>query len=121
MKFNLSGADAPRLAPHNLVISGHHYFSDKTTPFFDLDTPNAQLGHVGVGKNGSEPAPANAPKGQQGEAAVAWLKLTAKPNWPPAACRRSTASAPPAATPRPRARGCLLTLRCSMLRSTSPV
>jgi hypothetical protein len=79
MKFNLSGGEAPRLAPHNLVISGHHYF-DKSTPFFDLDTPYAQLGHIGAGKNGSEPAPANAPKGQQSEAAVPWLKLTAKPN-----------------------------------------
>lgn len=88
MKLNLPGGPpgppAPgkepgRLAPHNLAPSGKHYFTDKTTPFFDLNTPGAEVGYVGLAKNASEPAPANAPKGQQGEPAVPWLKLVARP------------------------------------------
>ncbi|EJT71589.1 malate dehydrogenase [Gaeumannomyces tritici R3-111a-1] len=79
--FNLTGEELDqKIAPSNLAISGHHYFTpDATVPFFDLDVPGQQLGRVSVGKNASEPAPADAPRGQQGEAAVAWLKLTAKP------------------------------------------
>jgi hypothetical protein len=67
-----------RLAPGNYVISGHHYFTDSTTPFFNLDTDNLKLGTIPCAKNAAVAAPANAPKGQLGEKAVPWLKLTAK-------------------------------------------
>lgn len=67
-----------RLAPGNYMISGHHYFLNTKTPFFNLDTTNGQLGEVPAGKNASVAAPADAVKGQGGEDAVAWLKLTAK-------------------------------------------
>lgn len=68
-----------RLAPGNAMISGHHFFTTTTTPFFNLDTTNfGQLGEAACAKNASVAAPADAAKGQGGEAAVPWLKLTAK-------------------------------------------
>jgi hypothetical protein len=63
------------MAPSNLVVSGVHYFTGLTTPFFNLDTASAKLGQAPTAKNASTNAPANAPKGQHGEAAVTWLKL----------------------------------------------
>ena len=77
MHFDLSTVDQ-RLGPSNMAISGHHYFTNLTTPFFDLDTPAGQLGEIPCAKNNSSPAPTDAPKGQSGEAAVAWLKLLAR-------------------------------------------
>lgn len=68
-----------RLAPSQLVVSGRHFFRDPTTPFFDLDAqPADQIGTAPTAKNNTEPAPAEAPRGQKGEAAVPWLKLLAK-------------------------------------------
>lgn len=92
MSFNLSssgGADdtpsnlvpastGDRLAPGNYMISGHHFFRDSTTPFFNLDTDNWALGEAPCAKNATVDAPAGAATGQQGEKAVAWLKLTAR-------------------------------------------
>lgn len=67
-----------RLAPGNYVISGHHYFVDSTTPYFTLDTDTLKLGTIPCAKDAAVPAPADAPKGQLGEKAVPWLKLSAK-------------------------------------------
>lgn len=67
-----------RLAPGNYMISGHHYFLDASTPFFNLDTDNWELGEVPASKNATVSAPADAGKGQDGSKAVAWLKLQAK-------------------------------------------
>ena len=67
-----------KLAPGNYVISGHHYFTDNTTPFFTLDTDNLKLGVIPCSKKAAVAAPADAPAGQQGEKAVPWLKLSAK-------------------------------------------
>ncbi|KAJ4425298.1 hypothetical protein N0V82_000108 [Gnomoniopsis sp. IMI 355080] len=86
MAFNLSESDVypnnlvpastnSRLAPGNYMISGHHYFLSTTTPYFNLDTENWQLGAAPCSKNATENAPADAPTGQNGEKAVAWLKL----------------------------------------------
>lgn len=86
LAFNLTESDAytsnlvpantnTRLAPGNYMISGHHYFLTTTTPFFNLDTDNWQLGAAPCSKNATENAPADAPAGQNGEKAVAWLKL----------------------------------------------
>lgn len=67
-----------RLAPGNYVISGHHYFVDSTTPYFTLDTDTLKLGVIPCSKKAAVSAPADAAKGQLGESAVPWLKLTAK-------------------------------------------
>lgn len=86
LAFNLSASDAytsnlvpastdSRMAPGNYMISGHHFFPTTTTPFFDLDTDNWQLGAAPCSKNATQPAPATAAVGQGGEKAVAWLKL----------------------------------------------
>ena len=57
-----------------------HFFTDATTALFKLDVaPALQLGELPCSKNGSVAAPVDAPKGLQGEGAVAWLKLNAKP------------------------------------------
>ncbi|TVY78128.1 hypothetical protein LSUE1_G004645 [Lachnellula suecica] len=78
--MNLTSDDQTTLAPANLAISGHHYFSNLTTPLFNLDTTAMQLGVAPCAKNNSVSAPTNAIKGQanQGNGAVAWLKLTAR-------------------------------------------
>ncbi|KAB5575915.1 hypothetical protein GE09DRAFT_1215654 [Coniochaeta sp. 2T2.1] len=77
IQFNLT--DVPKMPPSNLVVSGIHYFTTATTPFFNLDIGAEKLGQANTAKNASVPAPADAPKGQGGEAAVAWLKLNTKP------------------------------------------
>ncbi|CAM1510244.1 Fc.00g005790.m01.CDS01 [Cosmosporella sp. VM-42] len=74
--FNLTGTN--QLGPSMLPISGHHYFTNATTPFFDLRTKALDVGEAPCAKNNSIPAPANAAVGQLGEAAVPWLKLTTR-------------------------------------------
>ncbi|RYP25782.1 hypothetical protein DL767_008288 [Monosporascus sp. MG133] len=69
---------AQRMGPADLAISGTHYFTDATTPFFNLDTPRAALGEAGCAKEEATPAPADAPAGQDGEPAVAWLRLSTR-------------------------------------------
>lgn len=61
-------------------MSGHHYFLDSTTPFFNMDTDLHQYGTGSFKKVNTSTAPTNAPLGQngQGYGAVAWLKLDAK-------------------------------------------
>ncbi|KAK3678803.1 hypothetical protein LTR78_001256 [Recurvomyces mirabilis] len=61
-------------------MSGHHYFLDATTPFFNMDTALHQYGTGAFKKTGSAAAPSDAMVGQnnQGNGAVAWLKLDAK-------------------------------------------
>jgi hypothetical protein len=77
LQFNLTTANQASLSPSNLLISGHHYFSNLTTPSFNLDTTAMNLGFAPCAKNSSVPAPAGAPVGQGGTGygAVAWLKL----------------------------------------------
>ncbi|MCJ1256191.1 hypothetical protein MMC24_004011 [Lignoscripta atroalba] len=57
----------------NLVLSGYHYFSSGTTPVFNLNSPNGQLGVTSAKKVTSSPAPSTADRGQYGT--VPWLKL----------------------------------------------
>jgi hypothetical protein len=66
--------------PFDLVVTGFHYFIDKITPFFTLDTSSIQLGHAACTKNASMPAPAGSPVGQGnvGFGAVPWLQLLTK-------------------------------------------
>lgn len=58
---------------------GKHFFTTTTTPTFDLTSVGQKF--YGM-KSGSTPAPANAPKGPGGEAAVAWLYLTQNAGYP---------------------------------------
>ncbi|KAI3400218.1 hypothetical protein diail_4103 [Diaporthe ilicicola] len=67
-----------RLAPGNYVISGHHFFTNATTPFFTLDTDTLKLGTIPCSKNAAVNAPDGSPTGQTGDKAVPWLKLTAR-------------------------------------------
>ncbi|RKU44896.1 hypothetical protein DL546_001114 [Coniochaeta pulveracea] len=81
MQFNLTAAGQEKIrtmVPGNMAISGEHFFTNPTTPFFDLNQGNIPLGSAPCAKNNSSPAPADAPKGQGGEAAVPWLKLLTK-------------------------------------------
>jgi hypothetical protein len=79
LQFNLTSDAQSTLTPSNLAISGHHLFTNTTTPFFNLDA-SMQLGVAPCAKNNSINAPTDAPKGQydQGFGAVPWLKLTTR-------------------------------------------
>ena len=61
-------------------MSGHHYFLDATTPYFNLDTTLHSYGNGAFKKSNSSAAPADAPLGPygSGNGSVAWLKLDAK-------------------------------------------
>jgi hypothetical protein len=77
LQFNLTGDEVAlrRLGPTNLAISGHHFFTNTTTPFFSLDTTDLKLGQAACSKNNTLAAPADSAQGQGGELAVPWLKL----------------------------------------------
>lgn len=61
-------------------LSGHHYFLDSTTPFFNMDTSAHDYGTGAFKKTNTSNAPDDAILGQygQGNGSVAWLKLDAK-------------------------------------------
>lgn len=77
LQFNLTSDDQATLSPSYLAISGHHYFTNTTTPTFNLNTATQDLGFAPCSKNNTSPAPTGSPVGQggQGHGAVAWLKL----------------------------------------------
>ncbi|KAF9870817.1 malate dehydrogenase [Colletotrichum karsti] len=79
MQFNLSdnnNNESPqRLGPSSLGVSGHHLFTSAGVPLFKLESEGLSIGDAYCSKNSSIPAPTMAAKGQQGESAVAWLKL----------------------------------------------
>ena len=62
-------------------LSGHHYFVDSTTPFFNLDTASHQYGMGALQKVNASDAPADALMGPAGvgNGAVQWLMLDVKP------------------------------------------
>lgn len=62
-------------------LSGHHYFLDSTTPFFNMDTSLHQYGMGALAKIDASDAPSDAVLGQnnQGHGAVQWLMLQQKP------------------------------------------
>lgn len=68
------------MGPTELLVSGRHFFTNATTPFFNLDTARSQIGTAPCSKVNSSVAPADAPKGRQGESAVPWLRLAANPD-----------------------------------------
>jgi len=77
LQFNLTDPNQSSLAPSNLAISGHHFFTNTTTPAFDLDTSTGDLGFASCSKNNTVNAPAGSIVGQDNEGfgAVPWLKL----------------------------------------------
>jgi hypothetical protein len=58
-------------SPANILLSGHHYFTDVTTPFFNLNTTLHDWGSVACKKNNTSNAP-------DPSMDVAWLKLISK-------------------------------------------
>jgi hypothetical protein len=80
LQINLTDSNQATLNPVGLDISGHHFFLDSKTPFFDLNTDAMQLGQAPFSKNGTVSAPAGSPNGQGGVGygSVAWLQLLAK-------------------------------------------
>ncbi|KAI1812237.1 hypothetical protein GGS20DRAFT_558990 [Poronia punctata] len=64
-----------RLGPTNLDVSGKHFFTNATTPFFNLDTSRHRIGEAPCSKTNATDAPEDAPKGRNGEKAVPWLRL----------------------------------------------
>ncbi|RMZ81814.1 hypothetical protein DV738_g1929, partial [Chaetothyriales sp. CBS 135597] len=73
-----SSDSATTLGLSRIALSGHHYFSTKTTPVFELDSASDPLSHLGIvvgTKGANSTAPPSAPQGQNG--AVPWLYLTA--------------------------------------------
>jgi len=59
------------MSPANLFLSGHHYFTNLTTPFFDLNTNQHSWGTVACKKLSTADAPNKATD-------VAWLKLSSQ-------------------------------------------
>ncbi|KAK1774883.1 hypothetical protein QBC45DRAFT_384545 [Copromyces sp. CBS 386.78] len=91
MNFNLSNlaSIASSLSPSflkqtlaptsGMAVSGAHYFTNASTPFFNMDASQWKIGEAPCAKNNSTPAPEAAAKGQGGEKAVPWLKLVTRP------------------------------------------
>lgn len=79
LQFPYPTSDKSSLPPSNLALSGHHFFTDLTTPAFDLDTKANDLGFVLTKKLTATPAP---PVGDDqtviGYGNVAWLLLESK-------------------------------------------
>jgi hypothetical protein len=74
--FNLS--DPAQLGASPLPATGMHFFTDPKTAYFDLGDDENRGGEVWSAKEADTPAPSTAATGQQGESAVAWLKLETK-------------------------------------------
>ncbi|KAI2643310.1 hypothetical protein GGS21DRAFT_8928 [Xylaria nigripes] len=66
------------LGPTNMLVSGKHYFTDPTTPFFNVDMGPEPVGETSCTKLNSTDAPSSAHRGLQGDLAVPWLYLGAK-------------------------------------------
>lgn len=75
LQFDLSSTGQSTFSPANLDVSGHHYFSNSTTPAFTTN-----FGFAPCSKNNTSSAPAGAVVGQGGVGvgAVPWLKLVTR-------------------------------------------
>ncbi|KAI1111755.1 hypothetical protein F5Y14DRAFT_464336 [Nemania sp. NC0429] len=74
-----ASAFSSKMGPTDLLVSGKHFFTNATTPFFNLDTDRYRIGEAPCSKLNASNAPSDAPKGRKGEAAVPWLRLAANP------------------------------------------
>lgn len=76
INYPLPSNPTDNFQPSNILASGSHFFSNHTTPIFDLNLgPQAQYGYAVAKKDSASAAPTEAPEGLNGEAAVPWLKL----------------------------------------------
>ncbi|OAL39058.1 hypothetical protein AYO20_01809 [Fonsecaea nubica] len=81
LQYPLPSDPSAPLAPSDLQLSSHHFFSNTTTPVFAFDVPESpELGTVFAQKEHSSDAPANAVPGVSGtgNGAVPWLYLTSR-------------------------------------------
>ncbi|KAI1183810.1 hypothetical protein F5B17DRAFT_434244 [Nemania serpens] len=74
-----TSSSSAKLGPTDLLVSGRHFFTNVTTPFFNLDTDRYRIGEAPCSKLNASGPPADAPKGRKGENAVPWLRLAANP------------------------------------------
>ncbi|OJJ45656.1 hypothetical protein ASPZODRAFT_68845 [Penicilliopsis zonata CBS 506.65] len=74
MDVSANATSLSMLPPANLLLLGYQYFSDLTTPVFDLDTEDQNDGIAYTKKNDTLDAPSDAIQGAYG--AVQWLYLT---------------------------------------------
>ena len=58
------------------LMSGHHFFTASGSPYFYMDTANANYGWIQAAKNGTSTAPDGSSKGTNELGSVPWLKLT---------------------------------------------
>ncbi|KIW88160.1 uncharacterized protein Z519_11271 [Cladophialophora bantiana CBS 173.52] len=82
LQYPLPADPSAPLAPSDLQLSTHHYFSNASTPVFAFDTATSpKFGTVFAQKVHSSDAPANAVPGVSGigNGAVPWLYLTSRP------------------------------------------
>lgn len=79
LQVSMADSEDTDSVPSGLTMSGRHFFTNITTPFFDLDTSSQILGTAACYKNNSATADSDAPEDRQGELAVPWLKLLARP------------------------------------------
>lgn len=79
LQFPYPTSDKSSLPPSNLALSGHHFFTDLTTPTFNLDTKANELGYVLTKKLAATSGPPLA-DGQTpiGYGNVPWLLLESK-------------------------------------------
>jgi len=75
LKFPIPTSDNAA-APANAYLSGHHWFEDTTTPYFNLQTEEHNFGSAALASANKTAAPVPAKD-------VPWLKLEAKD---PASC-----------------------------------
>ncbi|KAK5938305.1 hypothetical protein PMZ80_009275 [Knufia obscura] len=92
LQYALPADPVANLEPSNLELVGHHYFTSNGTPTFDLTqvqplaagsaavdsaSSDAGFGIAAFKANSNSTAPADAPKGDngQGDGAVTWLRL----------------------------------------------
>ncbi|PQE13122.1 malate dehydrogenase protein [Rutstroemia sp. NJR-2017a BBW] len=81
LQFPFDPSNVGLLKPAELAISGRHFFTNATTPFFDLNyNSKMKLGRGAFAKIGALNAPTGASIGQnnKGYGAVAWLQLNAR-------------------------------------------
>jgi hypothetical protein len=67
--------DIPTGPLANDRLSGHHEFTEKGIPFFNLVTDRVNFGQVHVNVTSKMPAPKSASKGPNNLGSVPWLKL----------------------------------------------
>ncbi|KAK7525803.1 uncharacterized protein IWZ02DRAFT_374591 [Phyllosticta citriasiana] len=69
---------ASALEAYSILLSGHHYFTNASTPFFNLDTADHNWGVVALQKAASASAPSTGSGAAASNGSCAWLQLAAR-------------------------------------------